>query len=155
MPEIEPELRHFFQHWFAGLMQGIEALDDTARRGLLARCGEACAASYTAEVFSRARAESADWAGFLGNLSRAFPGAGYTWDGVDTVHVCYAACGCDLVRLGLVTSPTLCECTVANLRANFQAAVGVPVAVTLEGSLLRGDACCALQVRVLEPVDWG
>ncbi len=124
----------------------IEELDEAARRGLWRRCGEACAASYTAEVFRWARQESADWPGFLANLARAFPGAQYTWDGADTLQVRYhAACGCDLVRLGLVTSPALCECTVANLSANLQAALDVPVTVALEGSLLRGDACCSLR----------
>jgi enoyl reductase-like protein len=148
MPEIEPDLRNFFAHWFAGLMRGIDEMDEPARRALLGRCGEACAASYTAGVFREARANSADMAAFLANLAQALAGAEYEWDGAKTIRVRYRQCGCDLVRLGLVASPALCECTVANLRANFQAALGAPVAVALETSILRGGVCCALTVSL-------
>ncbi len=139
---------HFLSHWFSGLTNGLEGLDAPARTTLLRECGQACARSYTAQVFRESWEQAGDdMARFLVELSFRFPDATYTQTAADTIEARYAACGCDLVQCGWVTSPVLCECSAHNLQANFEAALGAPVAVTLKASLLRGGDVCRFEVR--------
>ncbi len=144
----EDDVAHFLSHWFSGLTKGLENLDAPSRTILLRECGMACARSYTAQVFRECwqRADG-DMARFLAELATRFPGATYTPTADDVIQVRYAACGCDLVQRGWVTSPTLCECSAHNLQANFEAALETPVAVTLETSLLRGGEACVFKVQ--------
>lgn len=146
--EIDEGFRGFLAHWFAGLMQGLDEVDESSRRKVLHRCGVACAASYTAGVFCDAKRDSIDMASFLSGLESRFAGAHYCQDGPRAIKVRYDRCGCDLVRLGLVRSPSFCECTVANLRANFERSLGVSVRVALENSILRGSEHCDLTVTL-------
>ncbi len=136
----------FLGYWFSGLMAGLAEIDEPARRHVLHECGKACACSYTAQVFREARQNSADEDSFLENLSRRFPEARYERLDAHTLRVTYTQCACDLVTLGLVTSPLLCECSAANLRENLAQAVGAPASVTVESSILRGGSRCVLMV---------
>ncbi len=149
MSTDEGELSHFLAHWFSGLTKGLENLDAPSRTILLRECGQACARSYTAQVFREAwQRAGSDMARFLAELAARFPGATYTQTSADTLQVRYGgACGCDLVRLGWVTSPALCECSAHNLQANLAAALERPVAVTLQTSPLRGGEACVFEVR--------
>jgi hypothetical protein len=148
MAEIEKNVHAFLNEWFAGLLQGLEALDGPSQSKVLHECGKACARSYTAQVFREAKQDSVDMATFLQALSRRFPEASYEQVGSNVIRVTYARCGCDLVRLGLVTSPILCECSAANLCENFEQALGVPASVTIESSILRGEPQCVLVVSL-------
>lgn len=140
---------HFLSHWFAGLQKGLESLDASSRTTILRECGMACARSYTAQVFRESwQQASGDMARFLAALAARFPGATYTQINAHTLKVQYTDCGCDLVQCGWVTSPALCECSMHNLQANLEAALGAPVAVTLETSLLRGGEACVFRVSV-------
>ncbi len=140
----------FFAHWFAGWAEGLAKLDEPSRWKMLDACGRACARSYTAQVFREAQEAGADMASFLAELGRRFPGAGYARVAARTIRVTYQRCACDLVEQGLVSSPLLCDCSAANLRANFEAALGVPVTVTVAGSILRGGKECELLVELGE-----
>ncbi|MGC9397344.1 MAG: hypothetical protein ACP5J4_21070 [Anaerolineae bacterium] len=136
-------------YWFAGLMRGLEDIDAPARTTLLRACGQACARSYTAQVFRESwERAGGDLARFLAELATRFPASIYTLVSDDTVQVRYDACACDLVQSGWVTSPVLCECSAHNLQANFAAALGTPVVVTLKTSLLRGGEACLFEVRL-------
>lgn len=147
MATAEAELHDFLQYWFGGLVQGLAELDEPARQNLLHRCGVACAHSYTVRIFQEAwREAGADVDSFLHNLSLRLPGAHYEKTGLTGLTVRYDHCGCDLVRRGWVKWPDFCECTVANLRENFEQALGVPVSVTLKTSILRGADQCVLTV---------
>ncbi len=146
--EIEPELRNFFAYWFAGFTQGIEALATTAQEQILGACGKACAHSYTVGIFQKTYHHSGDLDTFLYNLSQQMPAGSYERLSAIHIKVSYDACGCDLVRLGLVTSPTLCGCSAANLRENIEQALGAPVTVAIESSILRGDTQCVFTVAL-------
>jgi hypothetical protein len=141
-------VRHFLLHWFSGLVKGLESVDQPARRTILRACGKACAASYTAEVFTKAREHSTDMAGFLAVLASKFPGATYEQLTANTIRVRYARCACDLVKCGWVKSPLLCRCSVYNLQENFERAWGIPVSITLESTILEGAPQCAFMVSL-------
>ena len=148
MSEWDEGVRHFLLYWLSGLVNGLESVDEPARRTILRKCGKACAASYTAEVFESAREHSADMAGFLALLATKFPGAAYEQLDSSTIRVRYTNCACDLVKCGLVKSPLLCECSAYNLQENFERAWGIPVSVTLESSILEGAAQCTFKVSL-------
>jgi hypothetical protein len=137
------DISGFLSHWFDGFVKGLENLDAPARTALLRECGQACARSYTAQVFRESwERAGGDVSRFLAELATRFPASTYTLRDDGTIEVRLDACGCDLVQCGWVTSPALCECSVHNLQANFAAALGMPVTVILKASLLRGgDAC--------------
>ena len=138
---------HFLAHWFSGLMNGLESVDASARQTILRECGKACAESYTAGVFEEAWRHSTDVETFLAELAIRFPGATYEQLSTDTIRVRYATCECDLVKRGLIKSPTICECSAHNLQENF-CALGISVTVTIEGSILRGQTQCTLLVTL-------
>lgn len=147
----EADVADFLSYWFCGFAKGLEDLDASSRTTLLRECGQACARSYTAQIFRESwQRAGGDMARFLAELGTRFTGGTYTQTADDTIQVRYgAACGCDLVRLGWVTSPALCECSVHNLQANFEEALGTPVTVTLQTSPLRGGEACLFEVVLL------
>lgn len=144
MDEIEKGLREFLDYWFAGFVRGIDSLDEPSQRKVLYECGKACAQSYTVQVFRDVKQNSVDIDSFLQNLSRRGSGSTYERIGSNMIKATYSQCGCDLVRLGLVKSPTLCECSAANLRENLQQSLGVSASVAVESSILRGGTHCVL-----------
>jgi hypothetical protein len=148
MGEIEKGLKEFLDYWFTGFMCGLDALDEPSQRKVLHECGKACAQSYTVQIFREVRQDSVDLDSFLQNLSRRGSGAKYERIDPNTIKATYDKCGCDLVRLGLVKSPILCECSAANLRENLQQSLGIPASVTVESSILRGGAHCVLTVSL-------
>jgi hypothetical protein len=148
MPAWDEGLQHFMTYWFSGLMDGLEEVDDEARKTILRACGKACAHSYTVQRFQYAKRDSADLEDFLARLADKFPEARYERIAPHTIRVNYDRCECDLVKCGLVKSPLLCECSAYNLRENFERSLGTPVTVVIESSLLRGGTCCALLVSL-------
>lgn len=148
MPDWNEDVHNFMAYWFSGFAEGLASIDETARHTLLHACGAACARSYTAGLFRQTWQASASLEDFLTRLSTSFPEAVYERVAPGQIHVRYARCACDLVRLGLVTSPLLCECSAQNLESNFAAALERPVAVTLQTSILRGSPTCDFLVRL-------
>jgi hypothetical protein len=153
MDEIEKGLKEFMDYWFAGFIRGIEALDKPAQKMIFHECGKACAQSYTVQKFREAKKISTDLDSFLRNLSPSGSGSKYERVANNTIKATYFSCGCDLVRLGLVKSPTLCECSAANLQENLEQSLGVPVSAVIETSILRGGTSCVLTVT-LEKEPW-
>jgi hypothetical protein len=153
VPEWDEGVEHFLRYWFSGFVEGLESVDEPARRAILHACGRACARSYTAAVFRQAREQSAGLAEFLAALAARFPEARYEPLTPTTFRVCYARCACDLVTRGLVESPLLCECSAENLRENLASALDVPVTVTLESSILGGAPECVFLVSLAEAVE--
>jgi hypothetical protein len=148
VPESNEELKQFMRFWFSGLIGGLESVDESARQTILSECGKACARSYTAAVFRDASKSSADMGDFLTALAARFPDAAYEPLDSNTIAVRYSKCGCDLVETGLVSSPLLCRCSAHNLRENFEQALGRPVTVTLESSILRGAGHCEFLISL-------
>jgi hypothetical protein len=144
---VDQAFSHFLAHWFSGLMNGLESVDPSARETILRACGKACAESYTAGVFEDAWRHSADMETFLAELAIRFPEATYEQLTPHTIRVRYATCECDLVKRGMIKSPVICECSAHNLQENF-CTLGIPVTVTVEGSILRGQTQCTLLVTL-------
>jgi len=143
--------RRLITHWLGGLINGLASVDAPARQAILRECGKACAASYTAALFQEAREQAADMEGFLAALAVRFREAIYEMLNPRTIRVRYTRCACDLVTEGLITSPLICGCSAYNLQENFQHALGIPVSVTLESSILEGAPQCAFLISLERP----
>jgi hypothetical protein len=152
MDEIENGLKNFLDFWFAGFICGVESLDESSQRKVLSECGKACAQSYTVQIFREVKQNSTDLNSFLQDLSRRMSGSNYERIGSNTIKATYNTCGCDLVRLGLVKSSTLCECSAANLRENLRQSLGKLAFVAIESSILRGGTHCVLMVTLEDEV---
>jgi len=152
MDEIEKGLKEFFDYWFRGFMQGVETLDEPSRQIVLHECGKACAQSYTVQIFREIAQKSENLDSFLQNLSQRGSGSRYERIGSNTIRATYNSCGCDLVRLGLVKSPTLCDCSAANLCENLEQSLGISASAAIDTSVLRGGTHCVLIVTLGEEI---
>jgi hypothetical protein len=140
---VEEELNSFLSYWYSGYMQGLASLDGEQQEMLLAACGRACAASYTAEQFSIAwQLSRCEMPLFLEELKRLFPEADFYFQNDHEIGVVYTSCGCDLVKNGWVKTPLHCRCSVHNLKENFKAVLKQEVKASLEESILAGDQRC-------------
>ena len=150
MGEWDGGLKDFFTHWFSGLVEGLEGVDAASRTVILSACGKACAHSYTVQIFQEARQNSSSIDSFLEALAVRLPAACYERVGPNSIRVTYRECGCDLVRLGLVSSPLLCECSAHNLQENLECSWGRVASVEIQTSILRGGEQCVLTVTMAE-----
>lgn len=138
----------FFRFWFKGWQHGIEEMDETSRSALLKQCAKACAHSHTVQLFQDARASGSDLNSFVECLRRLIPHANYELKNKNEIRVTYDQCGCDLVTMGLVNSPLLCECSAYNLKENLEQSLRQPVDVKMVSSILRGDEQCILVAKI-------
>jgi hypothetical protein len=137
----------FYRHWFAALASFIDRDADRANH-LLARCAQACSASYSERVYRRAFAEGRSLHEALALLKQEFADFDYALLD-DRVEVYYSHCGCDLVADGVISTPRLCHCSELSLLHNWEAIYGKGnVSVKLLSSVLAGDQRCAFEVRV-------
>jgi hypothetical protein len=150
---MEPDVKHFLTYWIAGLLKGLESLDDTAQGAVLRECGKGCADSYTARIFTEAKSQSATSEQFLSTLARRFPDAVYELANPREIKVTYSHCACDLVQRDLTRSPIICQCSAYNLQANFERAFEKPVGVRLQSSILRGDPVCHFVVSLEDNIE--
>lgn len=146
---MNKELKKFFSYWFSGFQSGLENIDSRSRDKLLNCCGEACADSYTRDIFKREKSRSSNMDEFLKNLSVKFPDAEYEIVSDSCIRVMYKRCGCDIVGKGFITDPLFCRCSAANLKANFEAALGGKIEVELKDSILGGADRCLFLVRIM------
>ena len=144
----------FLACWFSGFAKSLDKIDTTSRTEILRACGVACANSYTAEIFSDAKRRSQDLESFLANLSAAFSGAAYDMVGDHAIRVRFSDCDCDLVQADFVRFPHLCECSLFNLKESVERALGVPAAVSMAATILRGGTCCEFAVTWPEEPLW-
>ena len=65
----EADVADFLSYWFCGFAKGLEDLDASSRTTLLRECGQACARSYTAQIFRESwQRAGGDMARFLAEL---------------------------------------------------------------------------------------
>jgi len=141
----------FYAHWFAGVNRFLDSADGSSREAFIESCAESCSASYSRGVYERAFSGGRDLAGGLEELKRNFADFDYTLNG-DEIEIRFARCGCDLVNDGRMSSPMLCDCSVASCRKNWETIYGEgSVRVELKESVLKGDGRCVLAVKLLDP----
>jgi predicted hydrocarbon binding protein len=146
MSELE-----LLNEWLGALMAGLDAeVDEGSRTQLMERCGRACALHFgnieTVKTI-QSNVKALDELLHELNQQQGFWCGRWVRDG-DTIYSVCEACGCPLVRAGLVElSPTLCECSRGWVKAVFETALDRPVKVALEQAIGRGDPVCRFVVQ--------
>lgn len=136
--------------WLETLMAGLAAeVDEKTQVQLIKRCGRTCAFYHGDVERARTLRRSArDIDELLDRLNQEedFWCGRWTREG-DTIYSVCEACGCPLVRAGLVElSPTFCNCSRGWVAAVFETILGRPVEVELKRAIGRGDPVCEFAV---------
>ena len=138
----------FFESWFKGFENALEAMDGDARSLLLAHCAEQCAGTGVLQSYLRHyEAVGGDRDAFylrlheLGNVRGEIitPGREY--------HICFPDCACDLHTECGVNSPVLCECSRQSIRYVAETVwKGCDLRVETEGTVLSGAPECRFRL---------
>ena len=139
------EIEHLSK-WIAALMEGLEAeVDEETRERLMEYCGHACAFHFGSLYKAKAiQSEVTDIDELLNEINQQenFWCGKWVRDGEIIYSVC-EACGCPLVRAGLVElSSTFCQCSRGWVKAVFETLLGKAIEVNLEQAIGREDKIC-------------
>lgn len=137
--------------WLDMLVISLDAeVDEEARARVLTHCGRGCALHHgSLEQAKAIQQTTQDIDGLLDALNQQEGLWCGRWirDG-DTITSICEACGCPLVRAGLVKpSPTFCNCSPGWVEAVFEIVLRGPVTVELKQAIGRGDPVCEFIVR--------
>lgn len=141
----------FFQCWFRGFADGLEAMDADTRSRLLAHCARRCADTGVMQAhLHHHEAVGGDRDEFYRRLSEVggvrgeviVPGREYL--------VCFPDCACDLHTECGVNTPLLCECSRQSVRYVAERVwKGCRVRVEQEGTVLSGAAECRFRLMFM------
>ena len=139
------------KEWFSILMENVSTLSERSQRLLLSRCGAACAGNITPK-FQEIWLATGELKEFTAGLNEQL-GEGtpiYSYVNERTVDVTYPKCFCPLVGFGLLDTPTLCACSEAWLKTNFEGALLRTTTVEKSGTVLDGEKVCSLRVSLAD-----
>jgi len=133
--------------WIKDMLKSLDDnLDDKMKIKLMEKCGESCPFThFTDERLLAIKDTSNDERDFLEKLSQQWR---VKIEG-DNVYVVFDQCYCPLVNENLEdTSPTLCYCTMGNLKKKFRIGLGRDVGILMEKTVLSGDNECRFKVLI-------
>jgi predicted hydrocarbon binding protein len=130
------------------IVKGLDSLDEETTRGIMERCGEACAETGDLGLAMKIAEETEDIDQIIAKANDEIAWCGrWTREGGTITAVC-ATCGCHLVMRGIVElSGTFCLCSRGWVKAVFEALLKRPVRVELEKAIGRGDDVCKYNVH--------
>ena len=138
----------FFQCWFRGFEDGLEAMDADTRSHLLAHCARRCADTGVLQAhLHHYEAVGGDRDAYYRRLSEIgnvrgeviVPGREYL--------ICFPDCACDLHTDCGVSTPLLCECSRQSIRYVAETVwKGCRVRVEQEGTVLSGASECRFRI---------
>ena len=138
----------FFRCWFRGFEDGLEAMDDEARRHLLAHCARQCAGTGVLQSCLRHyEAVGGDRDAFYRRLSEIGNVRGEVILSGKEYAVCFPDCACDLHTECGVDTPLLCECSRQSILYVAETVWKAHnVRVESEGTLLSGAPECRFRL---------
>jgi nitrogenase molybdenum-iron protein alpha/beta subunit len=136
------------ERWISTLMSGLEQnVDEETCAKILEQCGRQCQNPASINKAKRIYAETGDMRRFLEKLSKEHRHLHLEGD---KVYLVYPKCYCSRVSKmpkGEL-SKTYCLCSLGWAKALFEGALGRPVEVRLEKSVIGGDDECRLRVAL-------
>jgi len=136
------------EKWISSLIKGLdEHVDEKTRALILEQCGRQCQSQSFIKKAKAIYQKSKGIDEFLEKLSRTYKHL-HTED--DGVYVIYPRCYCGQVKTiprGEL-SGTYCNCSRGWAKALFEGALGRPVEVVLEKSIINGDDECKFRIIV-------
>lgn len=131
----------------AELLEKARNSEDEARRaGILEERGRLCIGQTWTKKAKQAAKTAANDEEFLDNLEKVYP---MLKREQGKVYVVYPKCYCHLKKeFGGDVPRWYCDCTVGWTKEMFEQALGRPIEVKLESSVIRGDKECRLRVML-------
>ena len=130
------------------LIPGLdEHVDEETRPRVLEQCGRQCISQSFIKKARGIYERSKDVDEFLGKLAEDYK---HLHREGDEVYIVYPKCYCSFVNKiapGQL-SATYCNCSREWVNALFEGALGRPVEVVMEESIVRGDEHCKFRVVV-------
>ena len=133
------------EQWLIDLLKEVEGqVDEERLANILENRGRACISANYIKKAKDAAKDAKDTDEFLDNLARAV--RMLKREG-DKVYMVYPKCYCHKIKGFEGDIPgNYCYCSVGWVKEMFEQALGKPVEVKLEASVLRGDEACRLRV---------
>ena len=144
MTEKETPKRHK-QQWLIDLLkEGEGRIDEERLASILENRGRACISPTYVKKATDASKDAKDTNEFLDKLGKTL--RMLQREG-DEVYLVYPKCYCHKLKGFEGDVPgNYCYCSVGWVKEMFEQALGRPVGVELEASVLRGDDACRLRV---------
>lgn len=134
------------EKWITCLVAGLnEYVDEKTRAVILEQCGRQCQSQSFIKKARGIYQESSDVDEFLDKLGRVYK---HLHREGNKTHIVYPKCYCSQVNKipkGKL-SGTYCNCSRGWAKALFEGAVGRPVEVIMEKSIINGDDQCKFRI---------
>jgi len=136
------------EKWITTLMSGLEKnVDEKTLARILEQCGRQCQSQSFIKKAKGLYEKSESIDDFLEKLGRAYK---HLHREGEEVYIVYPRCYCSQVNKipkGKL-SGKYCNCSRGWAKALFEGALGRPVEVIMEKSIINGDSECKLRVRL-------
>jgi len=136
------------QKWIINLIAGLnEYVDEKTKSKILEQCGRQCQSQTFINKARKIYQQSKDINEFLEKFGRVYK---HLHREGDNVYIVYPKCYCsqvDKIPVGKL-SGTYCLCSIGWAKALFEGALGRPVEVTTEKSIINGDNECKFKVAL-------
>jgi predicted hydrocarbon binding protein len=130
------------------MVKGLEGFDEETAQRIMERCGEACAVTGDLGLAKEIADETEDIDETIARANDEIAWCGRWVRNGNTITAVCTACGCPLVRRGIVElSGTFCLCSRGWMKTVFEALLERPVRVELEKAIGRGDDVCKYNVH--------
>ena len=134
------------ERWIIRLIAGLDKhVDEETRARVLEQCGRQCISQSFIKKARGIHQRSKDMEEFLDKFGEVYE---HLRREGDNVYIVYPKCYCSFVNKippGDL-SATYCSCSRGWAKALFEGALGRPVEVVLEQSIVRGDGQCKLRI---------
>ncbi len=132
--------------WIAALVEGLDKnVDEKTRERILEQCGRQCQSQTFIKKARDIYSKSADVEDFLEKFGKIYKHLHKEGKGL---YIIYPRCYCSQVNKipkGKL-SATYCNCSRGWVKALFEGALGRPVDVFMEQSIVKGDKQCKFRI---------
>jgi len=134
------------EKWITCLIAGLDGhVDEEARAKVLEQCGRQCQSESFIKKARNIYQKSENVDDFLDKFGQVYK---HLHREGDSVYIIYPKCYCSFVNKIPVgkLSATYCNCSRGWAKALFEGALGRPVEVVMEESIVKGDKQCKFRI---------
>lgn len=136
------------ERWITSLIDSLDKnVDEKTKAKILEQCGRQCQSQSFVEKARKIYQQSKNVDEFIDKLSQAYK---HLHREGDNVYITYPRCYCPFVNKTPRNklSWTYCNCSRGWAKQLFEGALGRPVEIVLEKSIVHGDDQCRFKVRL-------
>ena len=134
------------ERWISCLIAGLDRyVDEDTRAKVLEQCGRQCQSQRFVKKARSIYQKAKDVDEFLGKFGKIYE---HLHRQGDDVYVVYPKCYCSFVNKipSGQLSATYCNCSRGWAKELFEGALGRPVEVVMEESIVKGDDQCKFRI---------